>query len=177
MFLAEHYYEVGDIDKCYYWYKIAATTSGDHQGAALNNLACIGLTYGYYDEKSSDDQLKALDMFRKAIFLGNAVAVQNMYTFLKECQVADLPGIQYNTELVWVIRVAAYYNIDLHGLAEEEWKAALADFHLDRNAGIIDNAGNTVYPNVGYFPAEDVFISDSGKKYNSYEYTGPARKA
>ena len=45
MFLAHHYYEIGDIEESYYWYKIASTTNGKYQAAALNNLAYLELTY------------------------------------------------------------------------------------------------------------------------------------
>ena len=175
MFLAEHYYSVGDIEESDYWYKIAAMTYGAHRAAALNNVAYIGMTYGYYDEKIFDYQSKALDMFREAAYLGNSVAVQNMYTFLKECQSTNVPEIDYQSEITWVIRVAEYYGIFLARLDAQERNAALAAFHLDRDSGIVSADGYAVYPGVGIFPEEDAF-SKFDKQYSSYLYSHEGEK-
>lgn len=44
LFLAHHYYEVGDVDESLYWYKIVTIDkSYEHHALALNNLACIYL--------------------------------------------------------------------------------------------------------------------------------------
>ena len=102
MFLAEHYYEVGENKESHYWYKIASMYYGDHQAAALNNVAYIGLTYEYYNDSLQDYESKALNMFKKAAVLGNKAGVQNMYTLLKEMG-EDTTAADYEMELAWVI--------------------------------------------------------------------------
>ena len=44
MFLANHYYRIGNLSESVYWYSIASQAEGNHQGKAINNLAYIYLT-------------------------------------------------------------------------------------------------------------------------------------
>lgn len=172
MKLAEYYFSVDDKKESDYWYRIASEKSGTHRATALNNVAVIELTYDYYSGSFFDYCGDAIDMFKEAVFGGNSVAVQNLYTFLKECQSANIPGIAYGEALTWIIRVAHYYNIPLDNVDEQERRSALASFHLDRNTGILDNEGRAVYAGVGFFPEEDAF-SKSNNQYTSYRYSAP----
>lgn len=176
MFLAEHYFSVGDVKESDYWYKIATMTPGGHCAAALNNVAYIGMTYSYFDEKLFDYKTRALEMFKEAAYLGNSVAVQNLYTFLKECQAADVPGIDYQDEITWVIRVADYFDITLENLDAREHESALNGFHLDRDRGIVLADGRATYPGVGIFPEEDAF-SKAETQYVSYRYVHEGEKS
>lgn len=99
MFLAHHYYEIGDIEESYYWYKIASTTKGKHQAAALNNLAYLELTY----LKSSDTKIdyldKAIKVLDNSIELGEKTALENKYILLLSNDKRFFNDIDYELEL------------------------------------------------------------------------------
>lgn len=170
MKLAEYYYSVDDKKESDYWYRIASEKGGTHRATALNNVAAIELTCEYYSGSFFDYCEEAINMFIEAVFGGNSVAVQNLHTFLKECQSADVPVIDYDERLSWVIRVADYYGIPLDNLDAEERASALKGFNLDRSTGIIDIEGRSVYTGAGFFPDEDVF-SKNNNQYTSYRYS------
>lgn len=170
MKLAEYYYSVDDKKESDYWYRIASEKGGTHRATALNNVAVIELTCEYYSGSFFDYCEEAINMFIEAVFGGNSVAVQNLHTFLKECQSADVPVIDYDERLSWVIRVADYYGIPLDNLDAEERASALKGFNLDRSTGFIDIEGRSVYTGVGFFPDEDVF-SKNNNQYTSYRYS------
>lgn len=170
MFLAEHYFEVGEEQDSHYWYKIAAMYFGDHQAAALNNVAYIGLTYGYYNDSLLDYQNKALNMFKKAAALGDKAAVQNMYTLLKE--MGEGAGVEdYEMELAWVIQVSYHFGIHIDGLTESEIKWALEQFHLNDYTPYVAEGGWVYYNEIGIYPSDDAF-TEAKDSYNSYLYTG-----
>ena len=168
MFLAEHYYEVGDVKESHYWYKIASMYFGDHQATALNNVAYIGLTYGYYSDSLPDYQNKALNMFKKAAVLGDKAAVQNMYTLLKELG-RENEAVDYEQELAWVIQVSYHFGIHIGELSEMEIKWALEQFHLSEYTAYVTDAGWVYYDEIGIYPREDAF-AEKAKSYDSYLY-------
>lgn len=168
MFLAEHYYEVGDVKESHYWYKIASMYSGDHQAAALNNVAYIGLTYGYYSDSLLDYQNKALNMFKKAAALGDKAAVQNMYTLLKELG-KENEAVDYEQELAWVIQVSYHFGIHIDELSEAEIKWALEQFHLSEYTAYVTDMGWIYYNEIGIYPKEDAF-AQTAENYDSYLY-------
>lgn len=168
MFLAEHYFEVGENKSSHYWYKIASMYPGNHQAAALNNVAYIGLTYGYYSDSLLDYQSKALNMFKKAAALGDKAAVQNMYTLLKQLG-EENPAIDYEAELAWVIQVSYHFGIHIDGLSETDIKWALEQFQLNEYTAYATDMGWIYYDEIGIYPREDAF-AEKAKTYNSYLY-------
>jgi len=168
MFLAEHYFEVGENQDSHYWSKIASMYSGDHQAAALNNVACIGLTYEYYSDSLLDYQNKALNMFKKSAALGNEAAVQNMYTLLKELG-ENHTAIDYEAELAWVIQVSYHFGVHIDELTESEIKWALEQFQLNESLAYATDAGWVYYDNIGMYPMDDAF-AEKKSTYNSYIY-------
>ena len=168
MFLAEHYYEVGDVKESHYWYKIASMYFGDHQATALNNVAYIGLTYGYYSDSLPDYQSKALNMFKKAAALGDKAAVQNMYTLLKVLG-EDTTAVEYEKELTWVIQVSYHFGIHIDGLTETDIKWALEQFQLKEYTAYATGEGWVYYNEIGIYPKEDAF-AEKADTYDSYLY-------
>lgn len=168
MFLAEHYFEVGENKESHYWYKVASMYSGEHQGTALNNVAYIGLTYKYYNDSLLDYQNKALNMFKKAAALGDKAAVQNMYTLLKQLG-EENATVDYEAELAWVIQVSYYFGIHIESLSESEIKWALEQFQLNESIAYATDAGWVYYDDIGIFPRDDAFAEKS-VTYNSYVY-------
>ena len=168
MFLAEHYFEVGDVQESHYWYKLAAMSYGDHQAAALNNVAYIGLTYRYYNDSLLDYQNKALNMFKKAAALGDKAAVQNMYTLLKQLG-EENTAIDYEAELAWVIQVSYHFGVHIDGLSESEIKWALEQFQLNESIAYATDTGWVYYDDIGIYPRDDAFAEKS-VTYNSYVY-------
>lgn len=168
MFLAEHYFEVGENQDSHYWYKVASMYSGDHQATALNNVAYIGLTYGYFNDSLLDYQNKALIMFKKAAALGNKAAVQNMYTLLKQLD-KENTTINYEAELAWVIQVSYHFGVHIDGLSESEIKWALEQFQLNKSVAYITEDGWLHYDGIGIYPSDDAFVEKS-VTYNSYVY-------
>lgn len=168
MFLAEHYFEVGDIQESHYWYKLAAMSYGDHQGAALNNVAYIGLTYGYYNLSLQEYQSKALSMFKEAAARGDRTAVQNVYTLVKQLGEGNTT-IDYEMELAWAIQVSARYGISLESVTESDIMWAYEQFQIDIESGYICEDGLVVYEGIGLFPYKDAF-KEKEKTYKSYEY-------
>lgn len=169
MFLAEHYFEVGENKDSHYWYKIASMYFGDHQAAALNNVAYIGLTYGYYNDSLMDYQNKALNMFKKAAALGDKAAVQNMYTLLKELG-KENAAVDYEQELAWVIQVSYHFGIQIGELSETEIKWALEQFHLSEYTAYATDMGWVYYNEIGIYPKEDAF-AQTAENYDSYLYS------
>lgn len=168
MFLAEHYYEVGENKDSHYWYKIASMYPGEHQAVALNNVACIGLTYNYYNDSLLDYQNKALTMFKKSAALGDKAAVQNMYTLLKELG-TDNSTIDYEVELAWVIQVSYHFGVNIDGLSESEIKWALEQFQLDEHIAYVTEEGWIYYDCIGIYPTDNAF-AEKDPIYNSYIY-------
>lgn len=113
MFLAHHYYEIGDIEESYYWYKIASITKGKHQAAALNNLAYLELTY----LKSSDTKIdyldKAIKVLDNSIELGEKTALENKYILLLSNDKRFFNDIDYELELDESEKQMADKNIDV----------------------------------------------------------------
>lgn len=108
MFLANHYYEVGNISESLYWYQIAAMKEGEHQAKALNNIAYLYLNAKVPDEKKEEYNEfpiniydKSLDLFERAGRLGEIRAVENMYILLSTCSEELSPSVHYFEKLDW----------------------------------------------------------------------------
>lgn len=99
MFLAHHYYEIGDIEESYYWYKIASTTNGKYQAAALNNLAYIELTYLKTNDTEINYLDKSLKVLDNAIELGDKTALENQYILLIANNEKFFKGINYYSKI------------------------------------------------------------------------------
>lgn len=113
MFLAHHYYEIGDIEESYYWYKIASTTKGKYQATALNNLAYLELTYLKTNDTSInyiDKALKALDF---AIEFDETTALKNKYILLLSNSEVFFKDIDYSTEIKSTKKQLTAKNINL----------------------------------------------------------------
>lgn len=99
MFLAHHYYEIGDIEESYYWYKIASTTNGKYQADALNNLAYLELTYLKTNDTSINYIDKALKSLNVAIELDEVTALKNKYTLLLSSSEKFFKDMDYLEEI------------------------------------------------------------------------------
>lgn len=113
MFLAHHYYEIGDIEESYYWYKIASTTKGEHQAIALNNLAYLELTFLKTNDKSINYMDKALKALNVAIELEEVTALKNKYILLLSSSDSFFKDTNYSKEIVSTEKQLAAKNIDL----------------------------------------------------------------
>ena len=109
MFLADHYYEVGDISESIYWYKIASMHNGEYQARALNNLAVLysrqdtinAYELSYY--KCLEVELfKQVVEHRQASEENKLTAAKNMYYTLVSLPDNVFTRIEYDNELQWV---------------------------------------------------------------------------
>lgn len=81
IFLANHYFEIGDISNSVLWYDIASQKEGDHQARAINNLAYIYLT----DDRISiagRTEFDAMKMLHTSAKLGEIDGAKNLYILL-----------------------------------------------------------------------------------------------
>lgn len=113
MFLAHHYYEIGDIEESYYWYKIASTTNGKYQAAALNNLAYLELTYLKTNNASINYIDKALKALNVAIELDSTTALKNRYILLLSNSDNFFKDTDYSVEIKSTEKQLTAKNIDL----------------------------------------------------------------
>lgn len=168
MFLAEHYYEVGDIKESHYWYKIAAMSDGDHKGAALNNIAYIGITYKYYGESIEEYYETALSLFRKAICYGDKCAVSNYYELLTSHK-DQWSTIDYDKELAWFIHVCNTYGFEFDEITSADVEWAKTQFPFDPARLNASTTGLAYDINLGPFPCDDPF-SKIDTDYHSYAF-------
>lgn len=82
MFLANHYFEIGNLSESVYWYSVASQTEGEHQAKAINNLACIYLTSENFNAIRGNNYLDAMNMFQVAAGLGEIDAAKNLHILL-----------------------------------------------------------------------------------------------
>ena len=113
MFLAHHYYEIGDIEESYYWYKIASTTNGKYQATALNNLAYLELTYLKSSDMKIDYLDKAFKVLDNAVELGDKTALENIYILLLANDENFFTNIDYWSELSDIENLMIDNNIDI----------------------------------------------------------------
>lgn len=95
MFLADHYYEVGDLSQSVYWYSVASQTDGEHRAVAINNLAYIYLSYEQFHITKVDIYGDVARMFSTAADSGNVIAAKNLYILLVS-NPADLFSAQHD---------------------------------------------------------------------------------
>ncbi len=98
MFLADHYFEIGDYKEAIYWYKLASAIKGEYQAKACNNLGYIyamgwGLSENELDLSSRLS--KAYQSFKKASNLGLENGTKNAIMILRSNSAEDFPGIDY----------------------------------------------------------------------------------
>ena len=113
MFLAHHYFEIGDIEESYYWYKIASTTKSKYQAAALNNLAYLELTFLKTNDKSINYMDKALKALNVAIELEEVTALKNKYILLLSSSDSFFKDTNYSKEIESTEKQLTAKNIDL----------------------------------------------------------------
>lgn len=113
IFLAHHYYEIGDIEESYYWYKIASTTKGKYQATALNNLAYLELTYLKTNDTSINYIDKALKTLDVAIEFDETTALKNKYILLLSSSEVFFKDIDYSTEIKSTEKQLTAKNINL----------------------------------------------------------------
>jgi len=82
IFLANHYYRIGNLSESVYWYSIASQTEGEHQAKAINNLACIYFTTENFNATRGNNYIDAMNMFKVAADLGEIDAAKNLYVLL-----------------------------------------------------------------------------------------------
>ena len=101
MFLADHFFEIGDYNESIYWYKIASSEGSKYRAIACNNLGYIyATTYDTSDEISYHDKLmKAYQSFLKAGELGLEMGRENAAMILYNNSPDDFPQINYEMEL------------------------------------------------------------------------------
>ena len=86
MFLAEHYFEIGEYGDAIYWYKLATINKGTYQAAAYNNLGVIyARGFGLSDSESDGFYRfqKAYQLFRAASNLGLPQGKENAIYVLR----------------------------------------------------------------------------------------------
>lgn len=94
MFLADHYYAVGDISQSIYWYSVASQTKGAHRATTINNLAYIYLTYDQFSRTKSDYYGNIARLFYTAAKGEKIKAAENLYIWLVS-NPKELFGNQY----------------------------------------------------------------------------------
>lgn len=99
IFLADHYYEIGEYNDAIYWYKVASTTKNHNLSyIAYNNLGFLyAKGYGISDFNEDWYRLeKALSLFIKAAKYSKT-AIDNLCILLKTSSRNDFPNIS-NTQ-------------------------------------------------------------------------------
>lgn len=124
MFLAHHYFEIGDIEESYYWYKIASTTKSKYQATALNNLAYLELTYLRSNDMEIDYLDKAFKVLDNAVELGDKTALENIYILLLANDEKFFTNIDYWSELSRIEKLmkANDMNVSKYAKFKGDWE-------------------------------------------------------
>lgn len=129
-FLANHYYEIGDLNECLYWYKIVSSDEGELGAYAKNNLAVLYLKIGIdgnndfinelsinIDEKSNRERYltrylststektmryKIIKLFETAYAGGVDEALINMYAYLSVSPKEAFSIPVYEEKMNWI---------------------------------------------------------------------------
>ena len=166
MFLAEHYYEIGEYNDSIYWYKLASvnTQNSDYQAVACNNLGFLyAKGYGL-----SDYELEGIHRYAKAILL-----------FAKAHEIDKGGSIALKSELNG-IETLRYYWDECYYLDEDEcsdtivsWKDRAANLRIVTSSeyksfeicrGVTFQEGNTYYTLCGTY----VGLSENGYYTRTY---------
>lgn len=85
VYLAHHYYEIGNYEESLYWYKLAAE-KGKYQAVASNNLAILySLTEVFRVESTVEDfDKQKFECLVKSALLGNEIGISNLCLFLEK---------------------------------------------------------------------------------------------
>lgn len=98
MFLAEHYYEIGDYNESVYWYKIAAMADSEYQAYAYNNLGILYAEgYGISDDVSDGYRRyeQSLKLFQNASAIDEKFK-DNIWLLLKGNSKECFPNVNYD---------------------------------------------------------------------------------
>ena len=98
-YLANHYYEVGDIKESIYWYKIASMDSGLLGAYSKNNLAVLCIQTGIANNTGQYMRKRVLDLFEHAAEAHVCKAAKNVYAYLLQTPEDSFDGEEYETKL------------------------------------------------------------------------------
>ena len=98
MFLAEHYFEIGDFSEAIYWYKIASIEPSKYQKYAYNNLGYLyaeGFGLSDFENNGFHRLEMALDLFIKASDTGVEAGTNNSKILLMNNTSECFPNTNY----------------------------------------------------------------------------------
>lgn len=121
MFLANLNYEVGNTSESVYWYSVAITHSGNHQGKALNNLAYIYLLNDEFYITRNENYRDAMKLLRSAAELGEVDAAKNLYILLAS-NPQELFGEDYSSMMAFAKETLEDNGIVWEELPQTEWE-------------------------------------------------------
>ena len=163
IFLANHYYRIGNLSESVYWYSIASQAEGEHQAKAINNLACIYLTTKNFNATQGNIFINAMNMFQAAADLGEIDAAKNLYILL----IANPPE-QFGTDYAYVLETSKEIlienNIDLtiFDRYQAHWE------YVETNTGDCMPADNETYQ---YRMIDADYVLSEGKMHWVYTYS------
>lgn len=98
MFLAEHYYEIGDYEQAIYWYKLSSIEKSEFQPYAFNNLGYLYAKGFGLSEYETDGYRRfeiALNLFLKANQEGVEISNHNAKSLLTTYPKEYFPNTDY----------------------------------------------------------------------------------
>lgn len=102
MFLAEHYFEIGDYGEAIYWYKIASVEPSKYQAYAYNNLGYLyaeGFGLSDYENEGYRRLEMALNLFIEASEQAVRAGTTNTRILLSSNNSECFPNINYEEML------------------------------------------------------------------------------
>lgn len=159
LFLAHHYYEIGDIKESIYWYKIASLDKRNiNYAAALNNLALLYLDQEYLPVKKGNHYHEIeRSLFTLSAKNGSPVGRKNLYLLLVSTPEELWTEINYSQELAHIKDLLR---------EKHEWSDELARFesgweYVENTEGI-DYSSNEEYTVIHVPGAPVTGITESG---------------
>ena len=133
MFLAEHFYEIGEYDEAIYWYKIASAAENDYSYYACNNLACLYANgYGLSDYEQSGYRRFdiAVSLFEKAREYGIPYTIH-------AGEMGD------GSHVLDALKMKAYrIGHGINCVDRPEWVKAMADSQIPMEVCVSSNVGD-----------------------------------
>ena len=144
LFLAHHFYEVGDTGKSLYWYKIVTTNkSYKHYGLAMNNLACIYLNADLPVGNGKHYHKIEYDLLNESAKAGSKEGRRNLYLLL-----VSTPDQEW-TEIVYADALdEAKRRLADNGEWTEELAAYETEWELVENTEGLDLSDTSRYKQV-----------------------------
>lgn len=144
LFLAHHFYEVGDTDKSLYWYKIVTMNkSYEHYGLAMNNLACIYLNADLPVGDGKHYHKIEYDLLNESAKAGSKEGRRNLYLLL-----VSTPDQEW-TEIVYADALdEAKRRLAGNGEWTEELAAYETEWELVENTEGLDLSDTSRYKQV-----------------------------